>query len=407
VVNGKLSGGNIVLAQDATSYSLAYDGDGNAVTRTFLSDGSQVSANGTLSAVGDVMAQTSVYDANGNLTRTNYALDVTEGDTNNGVEETRSYDANGRELTDNQFFEAGTKRSYTDPETGNPVTVDIGGWLMSATGDSYDQAGHLTMEQNFGRGSGNWVQAIDQGGQDGNQSTPPASYVPGSSYGPLALQTEVTYEDANGNLGYDAAGNVTAYQYEDASSGRIDQYTVSYLKKDGYLEAATAGTSNTQNVHPATDESVYNERGERIALTQHVANAENIVNDIVRVFAYNGEGEILSRRDGELDGNGAFTQSDPAIQSQHYTYVEGAQVASEDEVGTLNVLDAVTAFSNSDTGTQGYVVQAGDTLEGIAQAVYGDASLWYVIADANGLEFDSNLMASKACASVKLGDISG
>ena len=95
VVNGQLSGGNIVLAQDATSYWLAYDGDGNAVTRTFLSDGSQVSASGTAAAVGDVMAQTSVYDANGNLIRTNYALDLTEGDSNNGVQETRSYDANG------------------------------------------------------------------------------------------------------------------------------------------------------------------------------------------------------------------------------------------------------------------------------------------------------------------------
>src|SRR5262249_51950333 len=32
-----------------------------------------------------------------------------------------------------------------------------------------------------------------------------------------------------------------------------------------------------------------------------------------------------------------------------------------------------------------YTVQAGDTLPGIAQAAYGDASLWYIIADANGL----------------------
>jgi len=32
-----------------------------------------------------------------------------------------------------------------------------------------------------------------------------------------------------------------------------------------------------------------------------------------------------------------------------------------------------------------YSVQAGDTLERIASLVFGDASLWYLIADANGL----------------------
>jgi hypothetical protein len=37
------------------------------------------------------------------------------------------------------------------------------------------------------------------------------------------------------------------------------------------------------------------------------------------------------------------------------------------------------------------VVQAGDTLKSIAQAVYGNASLWYVIAQANAIEGDSQL----------------
>jgi hypothetical protein len=39
------------------------------------------------------------------------------------------------------------------------------------------------------------------------------------------------------------------------------------------------------------------------------------------------------------------------------------------------------------------VLQDGDTLGGIALAVYGDASLWYLIADANGLSGDADLQA--------------
>ncbi|MHB1059947.1 MAG: LysM peptidoglycan-binding domain-containing protein, partial [Rhodanobacter sp.] len=58
---------------------------------------------------------------------------------------------------------------------------------------------------------------------------------------------------------------------------------------------------------------------------------------------------------------------------------------------TLDVLAEVTAFSNSTSGPGGYVVQAGDTLQSIAPAEYGDASLWYVIAQANALGSDSDL----------------
>ena len=38
-----------------------------------------------------------------------------------------------------------------------------------------------------------------------------------------------------------------------------------------------------------------------------------------------------------------------------------------------------------------YAVRSGDTLQSIAQASYGDASLWYLIANANGLRGDQDL----------------
>jgi nucleoid-associated protein YgaU len=36
-----------------------------------------------------------------------------------------------------------------------------------------------------------------------------------------------------------------------------------------------------------------------------------------------------------------------------------------------------------------YVVRAGDTFAGIAKTVWGDSSLWFLIADANGLSGDT------------------
>jgi LysM repeat protein len=45
-----------------------------------------------------------------------------------------------------------------------------------------------------------------------------------------------------------------------------------------------------------------------------------------------------------------------------------------------------------------YTVQAGDTLQGIAQFVWGDSSLWYLIANANGLPADAPLTAGQNLA---------
>lgn len=40
-------------------------------------------------------------------------------------------------------------------------------------------------------------------------------------------------------------------------------------------------------------------------------------------------------------------------------------------------------------------MRAGDTLAGIAQSLWGDASLWYLIADANGLAGSEPLAAGR------------
>jgi len=43
-----------------------------------------------------------------------------------------------------------------------------------------------------------------------------------------------------------------------------------------------------------------------------------------------------------------------------------------------------------------YTVMAGNTLQSIAQAVWGDSSLWYFIADANGLDAGANLATGQS-----------
>ena len=310
------------------------------------------------------------------------------------VEEIRTYDANGRLVITNHFYDLGTTVSTrpqgkTDPDENVPTEsqdTDVGGDLASSTVDHYDAAGHLFVEQNFGH-------ADSWDGTGASDSVPTGEPgVDATAYGSLSLQNKVTYQGVNGTGGYDAVGNVVAYQYED-STGRIDQYNVTYYLKDSYLEAGTSGlnVTNTPNVRPATDQSFYDDRGNRVAIVQHTQANGGQLEDDVRVFAYNGYGQIIERRDGTAAGDTFSQGSNTTHENQHYVYVNGEQVAHFDEGGTLDVLTQVTAFDNTGAGTGGYVVQRGDTLRSIAQAVYGNAAYWYVIAQANAISSDSDL----------------
>jgi LysM repeat protein len=59
--------------------------------------------------------------------------------------------------------------------------------------------------------------------------------------------------------------------------------------------------------------------------------------------------------------------------------------------------DPLNATGQGMSGTDSrYQVRGGETLSGIAQAVWGDASLWYVLAQANGLSGDGNLVAGQS-----------
>jgi LysM repeat protein len=54
--------------------------------------------------------------------------------------------------------------------------------------------------------------------------------------------------------------------------------------------------------------------------------------------------------------------------------------------------DPINGF-HSATAPQTYTVAQGDTLQNIAQQVWGDASLWYLIAEANGVTSNTSLVA--------------
>ena len=150
---------------------------------------------------------------------------------------------------------------------------------------------------------------------------------------------------------------------------------------------------------PATDTSIYDALGQRIAVQQTEQLPGGTVSSTTRVFSYDGDGQILSRTDGTVSGtgtsatftalSGATTANPDALAPQHYVYAEGHSIAGLSEAGTIQTRDGLTPYSDPQ-GSGSYTVQAGDTLQSIAQTVYGNASLWYVIADANAISLDSS-----------------
>ena len=145
------------------------------------------------------------------------------------------------------------------------------------------------------------------------------------------------------------------------------------------------------------------------------------------MFAYATNGQILARRDFYKDGStwkqgrdegsiklqniapnlisleawNSLTKAQreswyDARDTQRMTYANGQLVGSQDEAGKIDVTGQLTGFSNTSMGRTQVQVQQGDTLKSLAQRVYGNENLWYVLADANGLQGDDALVAGSS-----------
>lgn len=76
-----------------------------------------------------------------------------------------------------------------------------------------------------------------------------------------------------------------------------------------------------------------------------------------------------------------------------YAYANDQSLASLNNSGNMVLLDTTSGFSNSVLGSQNYTVQVGDTLQSLAQAIYGDSRYDYILAQANGLQPGTPLTA--------------
>ncbi|HEX5259632.1 MAG TPA: LysM domain-containing protein [Sphingomicrobium sp.] len=148
-------------------------------------------------------------------------------------------------------------------------------------------------------------------------------------------------------------------------------------------------------------------------------------------FALTGDGKVLSsvQNDGTSNDPQEYHLFANGVQVADYTNNENAQSQNFDYQTVIanNTVPTATGsgrfWRNSSSGASGgesgtsgydpvnpitagvgensrssYIVQSGDTLQGIAQFEWGDSSLWYLIANANGLSADAPLTAGQKLA---------
>jgi len=184
---------------------------------------------------------------------------------------------------------------------------------------------------------------------------------------------------------YDAAGVLRSYVFNQGTGDAAqfqNTYTYTYTTQfGGYKQTRVDVQSSQAAQNGGFTTNDYDSRGELMRQTIFSPGQQTETLS----FSYNSDGQIVTKN--ALLNKGSTT----TFGTQDYIYSQGHQ-AGVVGMGTLTTAqfnNDYTPISAAYPGTTpgSYVVNAGDTLGSIAQAVFGDAQLWYLIADANSVSF--------------------
>jgi len=176
---------------------------------------------------------------------------------------------------------------------------------------------------------------------------------------------------------FDGAGNQVLSRYVIYNSDGISvSYTGTYTKtyqmtNGGYKEGEVTAASSLPGT-PGSTSFGYSRNG----AVESVAFGSSL-----RFFTSNKEGQVTTR-------------SEPNNTVQNYFYYDGKALANVGTASAAEISDTLIPISADYPArtTSSYIISQGDTLASIAHAVWGDSGMWYLIADANGLDPSKSLL---------------
>ena len=264
---------------------------------------------------------------------------------------------------------------------------------------AYDKAGRVVLERSFDT-LGHLVQ----------------SNIMSFNHGVLEAQKALRQDESelsHSSYAYDKAGNLTDVETRVNKQGRDLGYTTKhhydYERWDGYLQSSDEATYFGDDGGRSTGKSqrFYDKNGQlQDAVDEQGVNTIHYINSTLDGLKIRQDKDgrtnyltIGGKTIGDVHRNeygtqrltvyGGFTPTGSQQQAQpasQYAWQRRA-TANQTLSGFLNrgsETSAVTPDSPQDS-IGSYTVQAGDTLENIALQIYGDSSLWYLLASANGI----------------------
>ena len=253
-------------------------------------------------------------------------------------------------------------------------TFNGDGNFSGATTTEYDADGKQLLQQNFDANNKlkNRIRFNDAGSYDSAGNLKQYVYEQGS------MQRVPDYDFSSGEIVYGDDGEPLPSGFHDEFIVDWSQtYTYTYGAQYDSYQATYVNVHSTQGggVTDGYTRNRYDARG-RLVSTEFTQNDSTIW----RTFSHDRDGRILTKTERKDGGT---------LKAQDYYYADGKPIAS---IGTISERAGEFDYNYTPVSEQypsqapgSYVVNAGDTLAHIAQAVWGDAKLWYLIADANSL----------------------
>ncbi|WP_093561516.1 calcium-binding protein [Pseudoduganella namucuonensis] len=188
----------------------------------------------------------------------------------------------------------------------------------------------------------------------------------------------------NAQTGYSDAGNLQGYYLVPPGNGPQTMYKMRYVMFDGYKEALV--TADRQDNRSAITETVYDGNGHVIGVNERVAaNGNTPESQRSRGYVNDASGQVLLKVDGAVRTTSLVVNG---------VLLGSSGNSADDTDSSFASTYQATGSGAMSAAPSAYAVQgAHETPSSIAQAVWGDSKLWYLIADANGMGGDTALSA--------------
>jgi LysM repeat protein len=187
---------------------------------------------------------------------------------------------------------------------------------------------------------------------------------------------------------FDAAGNLISYRVQNyQGTAYTASYTNTLTRYDGYRTARTTG-GGSAFANGATEQQ-YDVNGNLTSITDTTLSANNrtIINDAEGRALYVNQAGNVSR---QLIANGeVLALYGSTVDAANPKDANGAPLFTN--VAEFNFGYQPINGSYPAPAPGAYTLRPGDTLESIARSAFGDAKLWYAIAEANGVQKTSDL----------------